>query len=105
MPFNGRLRYIGTINQKFHVALSIDVESSGGANKLWSFSIYKNDVFYTRSRYEIENAGTNEFTMASHIVIELTTNDYIECWFENMSDTNDLTVHNFNVVCMGTIGA
>lgn len=105
MPSNGRLRYIGTITQKFHLALSIDVASAGGANKLWTFSIYKNGVFFPRSRYELENPGTNEFTMACHIVIELVTNDYVECWFENNSDTNDLIVHNHNIVCMGTIGS
>lgn len=104
MPSNGRLRFIGTNTQKVHCALSIDVQSAGGANKIWSFSIYKNGVFYPRSRYEIENPGTNEFTMACHIVIELATNDYLECWFENLSDTSDLIVHNFNLVCMGTIG-
>lgn len=104
-PSNGRLRFIGSTTQKFHVALSIDVVSAGGANKLWSFSIYKNGTFYGKSRYEIENPGTSEFTMASHIIVELATNDYVECYFENMTDTSDLVVHNLNIACMGSVMA
>lgn len=99
-PVNGRLRYVGTETQTFHMAFSLSA-SCGSANQALSFWIKKDGVTESKSIYYFTSiTGGNNFTIASHVVLQLATNSYVEIWSENSTASNEITVKNLNLLMM-----
>lgn len=105
-PSVGRLRYLGVDTSTFHVACSLSLRAAA-SNKEWYMSVFKNGVKIPRSGFWNENptgsgATIGDFTIAYHIATTLTTNDYLELFIRNITDTSNIVVRNFNLVAMGT---
>ncbi len=100
-PLNGQLRYKGTETHYFHCAFSLSC-SVANNNQALSFFLKKNGAVQSKSIYYFTSAtGGNNFTVAGHAVITLSTNDYIELWAENTTAANEMTVRNVNLLAMG----
>jgi hypothetical protein len=106
-PSNGALRYLGMTTQRMHCAISISGKVAA-ANKVWNLDVHKNGSPIPKSVFRFENptgSGSTAglITVAFHVEITFATNDYIECYIGNVTDTTDMTIHNLNIVCMGTV--
>lgn len=103
-PLSGRLQYVGMKTQLFHTAISISAVATGGSGKLWEFELRKNGIKIPFSGFREESRGGSEFPLAYHVATEMVTNDYLEVFVSNETDTTNLTVENFNLFVMGSIG-
>ena len=102
-PSNGRLRFIGSDTQIFKISSDMSMIASGGSSKLWEIEIRKNGIKIPRSGFRTDNPGTSEFTESYSILVSLVTNDYVETFVSNETDTTNLLVENFNLTALGTI--
>jgi len=98
---NGRIRYIGTYPDTFHVAVTISVASSA-PNDSFVYGIAKNGVVLSTSKViqKITTAGDTKST-ALHVAVTLNTNDYLELYVGNLSSTNDAIAKTVNVFALG----
>jgi hypothetical protein len=85
----------------FHVACTISF-SAAEANDLFVFGVAKTGTVIATSKvlYKTINAGDTRST-ALHVMVELGTNDYLELYVGNLTDTGDLTIKTINLFAMG----
>lgn len=96
-PINNRLTYTGTKTRRFQVIGSLSVTSTA-ANKYFSFYIVKNGVVLPESRQAMRlSTGVDKGSVTLSCSVELASNDYIEVWAENNSDTSNMTVETLNL--------
>lgn len=100
MPENNRLRYTGANAKVLHIAVSLSMTAAGN-NKLVGLTIAKNDqplvgVAITRQI----GTGSDVGSTALHGACEVATNDYIELWVTNLTDTTSVTVQASNFFAM-----
>jgi hypothetical protein len=97
----GRLRYIGTATRTFHVACSISF-SGATTNQDGVFGIAKNGTIVAASKV-ISFLGLTSDTRSTalHLMVSLTTNDYVELYVGNMTATNNVVVKTLNIFAMG----
>lgn len=90
----GRLTYSGTVNIHCHVACTISFSVSVAASKEVQFKIYKNGS--TEVAGSLTTVDTNGATVtlstAIHCDVGLSTNDYLEVWVSNETDTTNVTL-------------
>ena len=89
---NGRLRYTGNTERKFHVSARISY--NGTAGDVVVLGIFKNGSLdaLSRSLSSVEQPA-NISSVSINAVITLTLNDYIELFIGNVTGTDDFTVH------------
>lgn len=86
-----RLTYIGVKTQACIVDLSCSV--SGTANRDLHVSIAKNGVVIPTSEMKSRTTGAGNFTfVATSQIVLFETNDYIEGWIRNDTDTSNMVV-------------
>lgn len=98
---NGRLRYTGTTTKQFHVACSISFKPAT-ANDIFVIGIAKNGTVIAASKVLQQISGIAQIvSTALHVMAELATNDYLELFVGNVSDTDDFTITTLNMFAMG----
>ena len=98
---DGRLRYIGATTRSFHVACTISV-APASANDTFVFGVAKNGTVLAASKVLIQaTTAAGIRSTAMHAMVSLATNDYLELFVGNTTDTDDCTVHSLNIFAMG----
>lgn len=98
-PTNNRLEYLGNKIRYFNYNLSLSV-TAADTNRTYAFYIYKNGVQLpesVQSKTIVANAPNRENISLSGVV-ELSANDYIEVWVENLDNDADITAQSMNLV-------
>jgi len=99
---DGRLRYTGATTKMFHTAFTISMDGEGSGTNLYVFGIAKNGVVASACKViqSIAVSSATEST-ALHCMVSLATNDYIELYAGNLTDTDDIIVKTINLFAMG----
>jgi hypothetical protein len=100
MPSSNRLTYTGAFSQSFMVTVNCNVRTSVSTQNI-NIGIAKNGTIISESAMTILcAAGSTPSFGATQIVVELTTNDYVELFVQNSSSANNTIVSdmNFNVI-------
>lgn len=96
-PTDNRLRYVGTVARAFKLTASI---SSGGVSvgDVLIFAVAKNGTAIPSSRIVEEvNSANDIVALTSSCIVTLTTNDYVEVFVANATDTSDPTIYNLTL--------
>lgn len=94
---SNRLRYIGTKERFFKVHVTFSLQ--GGKNDIYAFYIYKNGVKVPSIYVENKVSNLSDVGAASIVgTIELSTNDYVELWVEDLNDSNDCDINAMNFI-------
>ena len=100
----GRLTYTGTPSTHVHVVMQATAFVTVGASKTISFTVFKNGTTQLPGILSFTTQGNSEVgPVAVHTDVMLATNDYIELWVTNETDTNAVTVQDAYVFAMGMI--
>lgn len=90
---NGRLTYTGATDVHVAISCSLSAHVTVNAAKSLMFTIHKNGSEVNGSRIVMESTGNQDDIATSiHCDISMSTNDYVELWTANETDTNDITV-------------
>ncbi|MFK8007989.1 MAG: beta strand repeat-containing protein [Saprospiraceae bacterium] len=107
MPADNRLRYTGSETQTFFVSCNISARVDNNRRQIY-YSIRKNgaDVpSINAATHFREDDGNNELNSTTITgTVELSTNDYVELWIENVEDGSDVTVRFMNLSLFSTNG-
>lgn len=104
---NNRLKYTGTPNIHVHGAASFTTTMASGTNKVMGFAAYHYDdsaasgSTLTHSVVQANHVSTTPQSSAIHFDVMLSTNDYIEFWVTNTTDTTSPTVTHMYLFMMG----
>lgn len=92
MPANNRLTYTGTPDVHAHIAVSVSMTTAAN-NKVIGIGVAKNGTMLEHSKLQrkVSTAGDIGST-ALHADASLSTNDYLEIWIANITDTTDVTL-------------
>lgn len=95
-----RLTYIGAFSQSFMITVNCNVRTSVSTQNI-NIGIAKNGTILSESEITILcAAGSTPSFGATQIVVELTTNDYVELFVQNSSSANNTTVSDMNMNCV-----
>jgi hypothetical protein len=95
-----RLTYTGAFTQSFMVSVNANVKTSVSTQNI-DIGIAKNGTIITESAMTILcAAGSTPSFGATQIVVELTTNDYVELFVKNTSSANNTIVSDMNMNCV-----
>lgn len=98
---NGRLRYTGSTTRHFHVACTISI-ASAAANDVFVFGVAKNGAVISASKVLMKVQGSGDtVSTALHVMTDLATNDYLELYVGNTTDTDNLVVKTLNLFALG----
>ncbi len=100
---NGRLRYIGAATRDFHVACSWSAIGSGAPVDRLVFGVAKNGTVVAASKVLQDVSSSLAQGNALHVMVSLATNDYLELFVGNLTDTDDPTVFSLNIFAMGMV--
>lgn len=93
---DNRLRYTGEHTRHFTVICTMGVDSAGN-NKTYTIYVAKNGTVLPESGVPRKIAGGGDVgSIAVSVTTEMETDDYIEMWVENNSDTTDFIATGFN---------
>jgi hypothetical protein len=96
-PASNRLTYTGAFSQSFFVTLNCNVRTSVSTQNV-NIVIAKNGTIISESEMTILcAAGSTPSFGGTQVVVELTTNDYIELFVRNTSSVNNVTVVDLNM--------
>jgi hypothetical protein len=97
---SNRLTYTGAFSQSFMVSVNANVRTSVSTQNI-NIAIAKNGTVLTESEMTIlcQTGSTPSFG-ATQVVVELTTNDYVELYVQNSSSANNTIVSDFNMNCV-----
>jgi hypothetical protein len=103
MPANNRLRYTGAAQKHFHIAVSVSF-TCGANNKTVGLKIAKDGVVMDDSvaRRRV-GTGTDIGSTALHADTTLTTNQYLELWLTNETNTATVTIDEMYFFVMGML--
>lgn len=97
---SNRLIYTGAFSQSFMVTVNCNVRTSVSTQNI-NIGIAKNGTIITESAMTILcAAGSTPSFGATQIVVELTTNDYVELFVQNSSSANNTIVSDMNMNCV-----
>ena len=95
MPSTNRIKYTGTPDRsvKIHASLSVQLDSAI-VDKNLAISIYKNGSLITGSEiHGFAGATTAKpINLSSHVIISMSTNDFLEMYVSNIDSTDNITV-------------
>lgn len=95
-----RLTYVGAFTQSFMITVNANVRTSVSTQNI-DIGIAKNGTIITESSMTILcAAGSTPSFGATQIVVELTTNDYVELFVRNASSANNTIVSDMNMNCV-----
>lgn len=103
MPTDNRLRYTGVSPRHFHIAVTVAM-TTASVNNVVGLKIAKNGTVIDSSitrRYV--TTGADIGSTALHGDIVLSTNDYLELWVTNESDTDSVTIQELYFFAMGML--
>jgi len=101
-PSNGRLRYTGTRNLSCRVCSVISGKNNSGTNINWYTFLYKNGNPITGSiSHSFITNNTNAVCITNQCLVDLVTNDYVEVFIRNVTNTNDFDLRNLNLQIFG----
>lgn len=107
MPANNRLRYTGPVTRHAHIACSLSLTMAGN-NEIAGLSIFHFDAsagsgaVLDHSHVErFISTGADIGSTALHADVMMDTNDYIELWVENHSNTSAITIVRGYLFVMG----
>jgi hypothetical protein len=96
-PANNRLTYSGTKSKRFTVICSLSSIATGN-NKNFTFYIAKNGVVLPESKQYMKcSSQVDRGSITLSCTALLTTNDYIEVWVENNTDTTSISIESLNL--------
>jgi hypothetical protein len=100
-PSDGRLRYTGTPDHHFHIATTVSF-TTAGSNETIGLKIAKNGTVIdsTVARRRV-GSGTDIGSTALHADVILSTNDYLELFVANETNTSNITVDELYFFAMG----
>lgn len=107
LAVDNRLKYTGSPDIHIHGAASFTTSMASGTNKVMGFAAYHYDdsagsgSTLTHSIITANHAGTTPQSSALHFDVMLSTNDYIEFWVTNTTDTVSPTVNQMYLFMMG----
>jgi len=105
MPADNRLRYLGDIDCIFHVTANVTFTTAAGANKDVRVRIAKNGTSDAASEARTLSNGTDPACLTLGFLVALATNDYLEIFVTNATDTNDVQWDVGNIVIVGVPAA
>lgn len=95
---NNRATYTGGLTRIFDVSAIASVLSASSNDQI-GFYIAKNGVVIDSSEsYLTTNSSNRAENIIVKAIVELSTNDYVEIWAENATDTSDIVVTDLNVI-------
>lgn len=95
MPANNRLTYVGAQTKTFKVAISVSFTSNN--NKKIGFFVAKNgSLILSSEAYFTSSNGSAALNVQSLVTME--TDDYIELFVENDTDTSNVTVETMSMI-------
>jgi hypothetical protein len=98
---NNRLTYSGALTRNFRVSGVLSFTS--GANDKIGVYVAKNGTPIANSEiYSTANTAGRSENVTAQALVELATNDYVEIWVENDTDTDDITVSDLSVIIEAT---
>ena len=101
MPASNKLLYTGTPDIHVHCACSISM-TCASTNKILGFKIAKNGSVFDHSEVHRKVAtGSDIGSTALHSDFAMSTNDYVELFLANITDTNTVTIEFGYVFCLG----
>lgn len=99
---NNKLVYIGTATKHYHIAMTATY--SAGNNDTIGIAIAKNGTITGMQKSIIKDkvqTGGDLESSAIHVATPLNTNDFLEVFVSNLSDTDSVTVSTMNLFAMG----
>lgn len=97
MPVNGRMRYIGSVTKVVNCMISMTIINASN-NINFSFYIAKNGSVLSQTKQQRKLAGGSDIGAVSIVgAVEVSTNDYIEIFCENNTDSTNVTAVNMYV--------
>lgn len=92
MPVDNRLRYTGAASKHMHIVVSASF-TTAGVNNIIGLKVAKNGVLLDDSiqRRKV-GTGSDIGSTAVHADAQLVTNDYLELWLTNETDTDAVTI-------------
>lgn len=94
---SNRLTYTGTKTKRFQLICSLTA-SQTSSNMEYSFYVYKNGVQLPESRQKMKLVNsTDRASLTISCTVSLASNDYIEIWCENNTNTTGITVETSNI--------
>ena len=95
-----RLTYTGAFSQSFMITVNCNVRTSVSTQNI-NIGIAKNGTILSESEMTIlcQTGSTPSFG-ATQVVVELTTNDYVELFVQNSSSANNTIVSDMNMNCV-----
>jgi hypothetical protein len=95
---DNRLTYIGSRTKVFEVSV-VGVLVNGGNNDQYGVYVYKNGSVVPESeKFITADSGGRVTSFSTQCLLELSTDDYVEIWLENLADTDDATVSYLSVI-------
>lgn len=95
---NNRATYIGAINRSFKITATLSVTSTSSNDQI-GFYVAKNGSIITESEmYVTTNSNSRAESVTIQTITNLVTNDYIEIWVENDTDSSDVVITFMNVI-------
>lgn len=95
---NNRLTYTGALPRSFLVSAVASVTSVGSSKKVGLYVAKNNSAIPESEIYATTNAAGRSESVSTQEILQLVTNDYVEIWIENDTDTSNLTVTELNVI-------
>lgn len=100
----GRITYSGTPDTHAHVVINLSLFVTINASKEINVYIYKNGTTQIGSHLALTTQGNGEKeSTAIHCDTMMSTNDYLELWVSNETDSNDITIEDCYVFAMGML--
>jgi hypothetical protein len=96
-PSAGRLRYTGSETLNFHCGATISFITGSGNNQEIQAYMAKNGVKIAGSLIRSTGDSAEHHSSAIHIFTQMTTNDYISVYVQNMSSAAEVTVETLNM--------
>jgi hypothetical protein len=99
---NNRLVYTGPSMKMFHIACTLSVKGSESDNGTMKAVLFKNGVALTNGIVQQRLSGDGDIaSTAIHVMTNMNTNDYLELWILNVTNTGDFTITEMNMFAMG----
>ena len=98
----GRLRYTGKNTKTFHIACTISGTLNSNTSSTLVFGIAKNGTVVDASKVLNRFANTSDIQSTSlHLMITMNTNDFLEIYVGNISNSTDFKFNTLNLFALG----
>jgi len=96
-----KMVYTGTMTKMFHCGATFSINPSSSADIEWSVGVSKNGVHLTGSKTLLHSiTNGHHYSSAIHIFVELATNDYLELYVQNNTNTSNVEFNDVNIFAM-----